>query len=110
MTLETYLAAIQERADRFKGPCYHCDRDVEREPCTCFDKLEARQELYDGDALPKLIAALRVAVSGLDTALYDLERVRDANWDEHQMRLGAQSGAHIAKKALAQIEKILGDG
>lgn len=38
---------------------------------------------------------------GLESAIYDLERIRDADWTADQMRLGAKSGAYHAKQFLS---------
>ncbi len=42
--------------------------------------------------------------AALKTALYDLERIESADWTAEQMRLGAKSGAYIARQALKALE------
>jgi hypothetical protein len=57
---------------------------------------DLRSEIAD---LTQEITRLRKA---LDEAVYDLERIMTADWCAEQMRLGAQSGAYRARKALKE--------
>lgn len=54
-------------------------------------------------AAPQLADAVIELVAALDMAVYDLERIRDADWTAEQMRLGARSGAHVARELLAKF-------
>lgn len=128
--LETYLAAIQGRVDKATpGPWNAFDNGswggqgagvqigdhspgwFVTEPPT--DSEKAANSFFIAHArtdLPKLIAALRVAVKELEFINTGHER-DDDSFEAHysnQMRLRA---ARLGStKALAQIEKILGDG
>lgn len=59
-----------------------------------------------GIEIRRLVAVVRKAKDGLDVAIYDLERIRDAAWHPEQMRMGARSGAHVANQAAADCETL----
>jgi len=52
----------------------------------------------------KLVERLRSAEDALRGAIYDLERIRDADWTAEQMRMGAKSGAHMARAYFKSVE------
>lgn len=58
--------------------------------------------------IAKLEAAVGILDEALDMAIYDLERIRDAAWDEYQMRLGARSGSSVARQARAKAKEVMG--
>lgn len=73
-----------------------------------------KQLMQDEDKLSKARAlaerhekAIEKLSTGLVTAIYDLERIRDADWVAAQMRLGARSGAHVANESREQADRIL---
>lgn len=67
------------------------------------DKSRSSQVARDAELREQLDAARGEnarLVEALKTAQYDLERIRDADWEAEQMRLGAQSGAFMVRQAL----------
>lgn len=94
--------------------------ELEAEKARALDRLDemylARTELEKKQITllsnyGRLEAALRDAEKALDMAVYDLERIRDADWTIEQARMGARSGAHVANENLTAIRAALhGEG
>lgn len=55
------------------------------------------------NAAPELAQAVKEILAALEATAYDLERIRDADWTVEQMRLGAKSGAYLARAMLARF-------
>ena len=81
------------------------------------DELEAERDGYRKQSesfavqLDAMRTALETTEKAMDMAVYDLERIRDADWSIEQARLGARSGAHVANENLTAIRAALhGEG
>lgn len=74
-------------------------------------RVSIEQEDFDGlhNYSGRLIDDFEKAIKALDTAVYDLMRIRDADWGVEQMRMGARSGASVALEALKDLGYVEGE-